>query len=68
MLTKIKLFFTDAAYFDATFEQWKPLIKGAMLGLGAAVSGGQLDLGAFGWWAGPIILAASGLIQKTAKP
>lgn len=63
----IKAFFTDESAFLATMTRFSTLIRAVLAALALAVTSGQIDLGAIGWWSGPVLLAASLLVRGGDK-
>ena len=60
MFAWFKRFLNDEAYFSK-------LLLGArsmLMGIGLAATGGQIDLGPLGWWAGPIMVVLAGLMKQ----
>ncbi len=73
MFALIKQFFDDAEFFKACIStvagsRW---VRGALLGLAAAIAGGQIPLGGLLgsklYWAVPFIMAGAGSIAAGEK-
>ena len=67
MLTWIKQFFMDESMFLGTMSRFSVVLRALLGALALAVTSGQIDLGAAGWWSGPILLMASFLIRGGDK-
>ena len=67
MLTWIKQFFMDESMFLGTMSRFSVVLRALLGALALAVTSGQIDLGAAGWWSGPVLLAASFLVRGGDK-
>ena len=67
MWPAIRDFFVDKAVFLNTLSRWSVVIRAILGALALAVTSGQIDLGAAGWWSGPVLLAASFLVRGGDK-
>jgi len=63
----IRDFFLDKAAFVSTIARFSVVIRAVLGALALAVTSGQIDLGAAGWWSGPVLLAASFLVRGGDK-
>jgi hypothetical protein len=69
MLTLLKSLLYDEDKFRALAGMAWLGLRGGLVGLAVAVSGGQVDLGPTAWWIAPILAAmAGGISRGEAKP
>jgi hypothetical protein len=59
---------TALADAESAFERAKPGIKAAMLGLGAALASGQINIGPLGYWIATVLIGGQSLVQKKITP
>jgi hypothetical protein len=63
MVAWIRQFLCDIDFFQRAIVP----LRSVLLGLAIAVTAGQVDLGPLGWWAGPVMALAAGLMRSSDR-
>lgn len=63
MITWLRQFLCDIDFFQRAVVP----LRSVLLGLAIAVTAGQIDLGPLGWWAGPVMALAAGLMRSSDR-